>query len=221
MPIHTIGLQRSGTNFIGELLKRNLPVEVIPTGDRSICWKHALPGERTPAGINAGEAVARRSDVFVVLVVKHPLHWIDSVTRRNAQDLYLKRKKLLDSTGKPDLPAVVALYNAFHEAWLKVLERPRYSIVRYEQSLAMPIEVVRTVGAAIGSDIMTPGLELPDHVPYSRAMSDDRKELYRQGIHGLDENTVDMVTSLVDLPLLERLGYSSTPPVLNQTLRAS
>lgn len=211
MIVHTIGLQRAGTNYVGQLVKLNLTESVIPTGDRSVCWKHALPHEKTPAGITAMESVNERRDVLVCLVTKHALHWIASVTMREAQDLYLKRKALLGDDG-PDLAALVTFYCNFYRRWLAVLaERGGFVLVHYEKAMQSPSTALHAVAAPLGLPVPEVVIQ-PDKIPYSRPMPQDAKERYLSGRHGLDDATAERVRSLWDGELMAEMGYAAEPP---------
>lgn len=207
---HAIGLQRTGTNYVTELVRLNLTPNVIRTGDRSICWKHALPRDRTPAGVSAAEAVAARPDVLVCLVAKHPLHWMASVTLRDPQDLFLKRTALL-TDGAPDVAATARFYNRFYRAWLDVLgHRGGFAVVRYEDALRDPRQALAPIAAALATRVPAQ-VSVPERVPYSRAVPDARKAAYLTSRHGLGEEAVRIVDASVDDALLGALGYCRMP----------
>lgn len=74
-----LGVQRTGTNFCTQILKKsnNEENEVIETGDRYYFWKHSLPFESGPnysKGFNSPlRSVIDVKDLNLVLVSKHPL----------------------------------------------------------------------------------------------------------------------------------------------------
>jgi hypothetical protein len=216
--LHILGLQRSGTNYLASLLKDNLHVNVLPSGDRSICWKHALPSEPTPQQCSAAEGVIRHSKVFIALVAKHPLHWVASITLRNPQDLFLKRKALLND-GLPSLSHVCALYENFYRSWLDILDgRGRYCLVRYEELLAAPATGIRNFATALGMR-PPPSMVSINAVPYSGRRDQDNLAYYLNGEHGLEDDAAVSVTANIDTNLLHRMGYSDSPPLLYQATK--
>ncbi len=213
---HVLGLQRAGTNYLASLARINLCSNVLPSGDRSICWKHALPNERTPQQSSAAEAVCTRSDVFICLIAKHPYHWIASVTLRNPQDLFLKRKALLQE-GQPNVVALCNLYTTFYQQWLDVLStRGRYTLVRYEELLASPHSCIQRIATTIGLSCPL-SLKTVDNVPYSRKPCRDTLMTYLTGMHGLEPSTVCEVAAHTDNALLRRMGYTNDPPAFTVT----
>lgn len=211
MIVHAIGLQRTGTNYVTELVRLNLTRNVIGTGDRSICWKHALPVDKTPAGVTAAEAVTARPDAFICLVAKHPLHWMASVTLRDPQDLFMKRKVLLVD-GAPDVAATARFYGRFYRKWLDLLrDRGGFAIVRYEDALRDPRSALAPVAEALGAVGVPDPISLPGRVPYSRTVPEDRKAAYLAGEHGLGGETERTVEANLDSCVLGELGYARMP----------
>jgi hypothetical protein len=211
MIVHAIGLQRTGTNYVTELVRLNLTRNVIGTGDRSICWKHALPIDKTPAGVTAAEAVLGRPDALICLVAKHPLHWMASVTLRDPQDLFMKRKVLLVD-GAPDVAATARFYGRFYRMWLDLLRhRGGFAIVRYEDALRDPRSALAPVAEALGAVGVPDHISLPERVPYSRTVPEERKAAYLAGEHGLGGETGLTVEANLDSWVLGELGYARMP----------
>lgn len=210
MIVHAIGLQRTGTNYVTELVRLNLTRNVIGTGDRSICWKHALPVDKTPAGVTAAEAVWA-TDALICLVAKHPLHWMASVTLRDPQDLFMKRKVLLVD-GVPDVAATARFYGRFYRKWLDLLrDRGGFAIVRYEDALRDPRSALAPVAKALGAVGVPDHITLPGRVPYSRTVPEGRKAAYLAGDHGLGGDTERIVEANLDSCVLDELGYARMP----------
>ena len=149
------GLYRSGTNYLRELLKANLDVEMIET--KSIMNKHAA---------NDHEARYIEPDVGLVFISKTPIKWIDSMCRNswNFIDYYdvgyrrgdtpvtIRYNVYLD---KPhdDLLIPVSLermcyfYNDYHQYWTDRLglEKFRESHVPHGLLIRSPLDWVAEV----------------------------------------------------------------------------
>jgi hypothetical protein len=158
--VHVIGLQRSGTNYVNKLLALNTDAAVIPTGDRSICWKHSLPWERGPGhsrtGLSAGEALRQRTDVRVLLVSKDPLTWWESIATRNAQDLFHTRRQCRQPDGSADITQCCLLYNAYYTSWMKLVDHRQIWHVRYENALADPAAFVAEIARFLSLTVVPP-----------------------------------------------------------------
>jgi len=210
--VHVIGAQRSGTNFVVELVRENLTDRVYQTGDRSLSWKHALPSESRGASQVAGTAI-RQSDALICVVVKHPIMWASSILYGGGHDLFIKRPGLLDSNGAPRVDAVIEFYVQFYQEWLGLLDirkrdinRPFY-LCRYEDALANPESMVRALGDLLGLKVGKP-VVVPSVVPYSRKPSEAELADSRRGHHKLSlEQTVTIESLLDHHALLLRLGY--------------
>jgi hypothetical protein len=226
--IHVLGLQRSGTNYVVELARSNLRCETLTTGDRTICWKHALPDETGPnashTGLSAGEAVLRRNDLLIVLVAKHPFQWVSSVTKRNAQDIFLKRKQLLVED-KPSILKMMQLYSAFYRSWLNLLSsenESKYIFVRYEDALLNPQQTVSRIGDYAEASPVAE-TRLPERVPFNRAFSQSDRARYEQFAHGLEGETISEIMASWDDRLMKTMGYAfpmSTADLSNTRERA-
>ena len=206
MKIHVVGLQRSGTNFLSNLLLQGFGDLVTQSGDKSIFWKHSFPGEIDGSQIESGENQ-------LVLVTKHPVHWLSSIAAANKHDLFTRRF----NSQEPDLIALVDIYNRFHRAWATYLSaNTRLMHLRYEDCLFSPELAVKAVGERIGRGYSSP-IVLPSRVPYSDKFSKDKKDSYLAGRVSLAPNAQREAELLLDRALLAKLGYSLTPPARDNT----
>ena len=210
--VHVLGLQRLGTNYLAELCRLNLGgVAVLPSGDRTVCWKHALPGEATRnashTGLSAGDALRARPDVTALLICKHPFNWIASL-RRNPADLFLKRPALLGE-GEPDIGGLMGLYADYYGGWLDLLNaRGGYLTFRYEQALAEPLAAVTAVAGEAG--VMAPErVETLAKAPFSRTFRESDRRRYADFAHGLSPENVRAVEAHWPAALLARMGYGA------------
>jgi hypothetical protein len=212
---HVLGLQRTGTNYLAALLKDNLAIDVVPSGDRSICWKHALPREATPHKRSAAEGVMNNPEVFIYIISKHPLHWVASVTMRNPQDLFLKRPTLMTDM-KPDIASLCRLYTTFYSNWINLLSsRGRFVLVRYEELLSKPLACIENFATVMGLN-SPQSIQATGGIPYSRRKSSEELANYLTGRHGLPDHLVATIIDCFDKNFLERMGYAEDPPVINR-----
>lgn len=187
-----VGLQRSGTNFVTEIVRNSLDgVRIIDTGSREFFWKHALPqesGANVSRGFQSPEhAIESVSNLHVVVVSKHPLSWIASISVRDSADLRYQRPNLFDEADAIDAEAAVSFYARFHEEWRSVKQSNRITFVRYEDALfdatAMCGKIARSIGVPSPSEAF-----VPKTVPYSKGDYASRETLYKQPGIGLSKS---------------------------------
>lgn len=221
MRIHVIGLQRTGTNYVSELWKNNSQYFVFPSGDRNICWKHALPLEKNINGTPSIEMLKSQIDIHVMVVAKHPLNWLSSVLNRNPADLFIKRPHL-KKNGEPSVDALLNLYKTFYLRWIKCLTERQlegggnFSVVRYEQCLADPASCFSHLGSAFisksGSSWVFPEKwTAPQRVPFSDASSKARVSGYIEGKFDVSEDVLCQYKQNIDGDVLNKLGYEVMP----------
>ncbi len=210
--VHVIGLQRSGTNFLVELIRLNVTDKILPTGDRTLSWKHAMPDERRGAALPAREAILK-SSALVCLISKNPVQWVSSVLRSNRHDLFLKRTDLLGADGLPDISKTAALYCRFHSLWIDVLEHRfrttgvPYVLARYEDVLNQPANALSGIAALLGAGVAA-DITVPAKVPYSGKMTTEDLDRFRRGEHKLsDAEVLEVRSALRICDAISRLGY--------------
>lgn len=125
MKVHIIGLQRSGTSWLAQLITHNYQAEPL------IHKKHNLPGE----GID---------DADMVLVIQKRLdHWLNSVSR-NTANLWQMRPEMFTQTNPNymDQFKAVRLYERFYREWLA----EDVCHIWYHDLLAAPEKVLTGLG---------------------------------------------------------------------------
>lgn len=193
--IMVIGLQRSGTNFVAELLRTNTRAYVPHTDDRSIFWKHSLADEENTSRVNPFfrnpvDALARMNADGIV-VFKSPVNWIESITRRNPADFFRTRRGYVSDANQ--IAELARFYRRFLESWQAAGERVRF--VQYESVLANP-EVLFSGGTGLSR--IEGRLNIPTKVPYTKGAFDDaRKELYLGGSTGLGTEEVALIQEII------------------------
>jgi len=124
--VKIIGLQRSGTNYLENLVKLNFrDAHVYGPGDISICWKHGMPtektlyetGDRPLTGMGITNIVD--NNVHVILIEKPKRAWIDSM-KRNKVDLEEKRPRLYKNGNINEVDAL-KFHDKFHKDWISAL----------------------------------------------------------------------------------------------------
>lgn len=122
--IKILGLQRSGTNWIEFLIRRNLDVYVY-SSPLVPFFKHALPDESIINRYKSGELVITEvpsqyvhdnpDELFII--IRKPLDkWIASI-RRNPADLHQKRPEIFSAAGV-DIKKAGELYTGYHSGWM-------------------------------------------------------------------------------------------------------
>lgn len=211
--VHVLGAQRSGTNYLVELIRRNVTGQIYGTGDRSLCWKHALPSEKRGAPRPAGEAILS-SVALICLIAKHPERWIASILHGGTHDLFLKRRDLLAPSGTPDITKTMAFYEAFYSLWVDVLERRHFVqdgpfvVCQYEQLIRSPTDILGRIADYLSLRLHVP-IEIPKKIPYSKRMNPQLEpEAVPSRVHKLTKTEAEIVGEYkMSNRLLERLGY--------------
>ena len=113
-----VGLQRTGTNYVEQVLRATLQDVQITFGHG---WKHAFQDETDIAKIGAD----------VVIVARHPVLWLQSCLLNSPKDIRESRSECFAD----DLDPVVGfakVYNGFYRGWLEHKEVIGGYLLRYE-----------------------------------------------------------------------------------------
>lgn len=210
------GLQRSGTNYVSEVLRGSFDaIRVIETGSREFFWKHAFPqesGKNVSRNFKSPEdAIESVPKLHVVIVCKHPLNWIASISVRNKADLRYQRPNLFDNKGDVDPALALSFYVKFHEEWRLLTRSGRLIFVGYENALFDATAMCKEVA---GMFKFTPprAAYVPKTVPYSKGDYESREALYKVVGAGLSDCTRREIESqIADVaPRLAFLNFGST-----------
>lgn len=118
--IKVVGLQRSGTNYLTELLKANFEANVYDDPLQPF-FKHAFP-KQTRIQLNSGVIYDTPmypkdyTEVKVVFVHKKFRHWFKSIERFEA-DLKIKQPSLYNREGELCRSKAEQLHDSFYNAW--------------------------------------------------------------------------------------------------------
>ena len=193
-----VGLQRSGTNYVEHLLRRNVADEVLH--QNWPWWKHALPRETRdiPRAAPHWDEWDAAPHMQVVLVSKSPYAWWLSLGR-DPQDLFAKRPEI-----EPTIASCMAFYLRYHSAWLAEPVSP----LRYEAVLASPAGALLSLPVKQREqpfcDTQRTAYNWPD---LGTTFSLARKESYLTPPHGLSPALVREISNALDREIIERLGY--------------
>ena len=127
---YIFGLQRSGTNFVEELIKLNYGHRKI---NNAAIWKHSV----IPPEIE--------NDTPLILIHKNPYTWIESICFRNEVDWKKKQTNyIITNESDEDLKAgkngysvkvLAQAYNDFHINWYERIKTANAYIIKYEDLL--------------------------------------------------------------------------------------
>lgn len=136
--ISLVGLQRTGTNYVDQVLRSALPN--TPISFRRF-WKHSFYDE--VAMMEFGENI--------IVVSRHPILWLQSCLLNSAKDIKEARAQFFSGSDDSVL-GFAKLYNHFYQGWLTHKTEVGGYLVRYEdviqgdtshlQSLFSQFEVV-------------------------------------------------------------------------------
>lgn len=125
---YVFGLQRSGTNYLEQLIRKNFKARPINNGQK--CWKHSLEVPKT-----------LDKQVPMVHIYKNPYMWIESLATRNKVDYEIRQKKypprepgLMVGKNNFNITNLAKTYRHFTETWLEYGDNPK-ATVKYEDLL--------------------------------------------------------------------------------------
>lgn len=118
-----IGLQRTGTNWLNDLVKHNFEVEPVSKG----FWKHLTPlggRPRTKRYLHwkhKAEDLILEDNVFYVATSKDWDTWLDSLNR-NAQDFSITHAGVF----RNNIPSTKKVYEAWHDWRIQNQDMPNF-----------------------------------------------------------------------------------------------
>ncbi len=191
--VKVLGLQRTGTNYLEQLIACNTDAEVLlgtkPTSLRPI-WKHTLPQGPSIEALRA-------SGVDAVLVSKHPYDWVLSL-HTSGETPSWKRQTAgihpeLFRDGRPCVEVAMKLYREFYGGWVQT-GIPR---VRLESLPAGLPRLLEQLGLAMRSDAVSEPRRVPQWKPRRAADAETRRRVIAE------------VDGHWDDELMGTLGYST------------
>lgn len=207
--VHVIGMQRTGTNFVSTLLRRCGNIDVRPSGDRELFWKHQHPSQPVKSGETPWQIISRSPETLFVLVRKHPAHWLDSIRSRNPQDFFLRNFPSQNPQSISD-ERLLETYFDYYQSWQSVPEFFNLFPVRYEHTLASPRVELIDKFVQISQSRFTPRL-MSASVPFSRRFKYADTSRYLSG--SVSEAAQSSVSRFGREDDLLNLGYRNNPPL--------
>lgn len=113
MNYYIFGLQRSGTNYVEQLIRANYKGNRLNNGSNH--WKHHI---EIPAGL--------RQDAPIIMLYKNPYLWVESLCFRNSVDWVTTQLKYPPNTGpahhlvgknKLNIVSLAKTYKDWHNTW--------------------------------------------------------------------------------------------------------
>lgn len=227
MPDVTVfALQRSGTNFLEQILKQNFQRIVIFNTWSKWIWKHAF-GDKSPQGGKDPQVESRlkkRPDASCLYMTKHPYNWIQSVCENNVdtQKTWKEiKKKDGDETelncGDYNIVRMAVLWNKHTRWWLNFIEETDRKIyrLRYEDLIeneGSPKTIAFDISEFFGFKYKASGKDfaLPKKVSQSQPFSEVKRRIYKEHLLKPELWTfkkIEAVNAVLDQEILERLDY--------------
>lgn len=164
------GIQRSGTNYLAEMLRSSGDVFTTYTDDNNLVfWKHALPSEtqkcrcnpKFKSPVEALEVLGLRC----VILYKKPLNWLDSMINRFPADFFESRPVFVKH--RQDYAGMMHFYALYLNQWRKASEKSMgklITLMSYESLMANPLEELSRI-----PDFTPPeNINYPSDLAYSR-----------------------------------------------------
>lgn len=204
------GLQRSGTNYIETLLNKN--IDNTKFGWEDWYWKHNI----NPPSL----ALFRQHNLRgIILCVKNPFAWVESICFRESSDLYDAYGVYYDMNDKSSLyfenngmifnvKALIKLYNEYYNNWVNAPNLNIYTI-KYEDILKEPTKVITEFKERYNLQFKNDELDtIVANLPSSNNWDFSLKEFYvNYRLKYLDNKQLDYIAQLLDIELLKKIGY--------------
>ena len=203
------GLQRSGTNFLEQIMTRNFGAN--KQNRNNACWKH---------NIDPPEGWQSQRPTFIIY--KNPYTWIESICFRNTVD-WIKRQKKYPANEGPDelrlgpqhinIKNLALTYKHFHDSWIpKNEDNKNIMVIRYEDLL---IEKERTkILTKINTDFYQKRKSNQWIVPQKGTVSqsgdyNEERENYYLNMqpNELNEYHISVITEVLGEDLITSLRY--------------
>jgi hypothetical protein len=192
MRIFVNGLQRTGTNYIRQLLQLNTNFDICDW--ENLYWKHHLYKNIAP---NCDQ---------VVCVIKNPYTWIESICFRNCVDIkemYPQIVNCYDYIGNFEINLIEAckLYKEFYSSWLNF----GVTLVHYEDMLDQDIICSFLKN---NYNISLNNVEIPKHVKFSDFFNQNQIPLYKSyAISKLTSNNISVINDILTIDFINKVSY--------------
>ncbi len=212
------GIQRSGTNYLKEIVRQSYHVEFI---DQQI-------GRKNPAHkhfrLYDNKKIIARPKYKNNLIFPSFEEFIDFFDKENRPDgclviskdpysWYLSYKKWGRKNKWQPLPQSAILeYNEFYRKWLKFdHQSEKVMMIRYIDLLERPDQVMDRIGDQLDLQVKNQEQDKMNirKVPHSHYFTDRKKKYYVNGgyLKKLDENEIQLINRQLDRDIVKELGY--------------
>jgi len=200
LKVKQFGIQRSGTNYIRQLLLDN--VQKVIVYEHQFGRKHAAPFSKKRleewAAKHNRPVITKEDNVHPIIIIKNPYSWYQSIKN------YKNNKfSLHDSYNKYN-----RLYKAYKDLYVKghKIFGEAY-IVQYEVLLVDPKTEVAKIVNKFGGKLKKTFKD-PDKVIMSDKFTPARREFYLGASDfGLDKEIIKMINEIIDWDTIEFYGY--------------
>jgi len=168
-----VGLQRSGTTFLEQLLLQNTEEVVIVNTPKTGFHKHIY-------GREVLRAIVEKK-IYILLIYKHPYSWIDSIYRKKVNICKVYPEVRIDK--RIDPAKLANLYQRFYYWWLPLCDYqvPYEELIRnpaYTKMFLQQIQHDLEVEKSRWGDIIIPE-EVKQSAPFTNC---DRKRYQQVGV---------------------------------------
>ena len=205
---YIFGMQRSGTNYLCELLELNFSAVTLNTGQRA--WKHSIDAPDK-----------WQKDKPTIVIHKNPYTWVESIVCREKRD-WDKTQLTYPSAeihADPDImyegmniENIARTWKHFHDTWLS-LETPM--VVQYEKLLVEQTreQALDDISTRFDWEGTSPSLDgswsnVGDGVNLSSNFKPEHKEYYKKGQPKvLTPKQIACITDTIGLRTITEMGY--------------
>lgn len=217
--IFIAGLQRSGTNYTQSLINKNVDVNVFwgdfnfsEKDNAGILWKHNIQPLST-------EIIEKYSIDGIILVIKNPYSWIESIVYRNHIDIIesFNNKfsiiedlsgKIYRNTIKFNITNLARLYKSFYMNWLNY---DSY-LIRYEDLLSNKEFQLNKFSKAFGLNVNNRIIDI-ENVDESSDFKRDRIDKYiNEELSHLGSDDIFKINNELGQDFFDIIGYKMKSP---------
>ena len=221
------GLQRSGTNFLEQLVAKNIRNTKIvnrwKAGDG--IWKHAFGVESKPTGASAigmkgdpEKAKMIGNRIHAIYIHKHPYSWIQSITTKHV-DIKKTYPFVTNELGQKanvlnglNILHLAQLYHDHTRYWLDKVETRKVYHVKYEDLIFSPEktkEIVTDIAQFFNRKLKETNILIPEKVGQSDKFNEEKRKQYRNyRITTLSYEQIQHINSILDRDAMAKQGYT-------------
>lgn len=206
MNYYIFALQRSGTNYIEQLMRANYRVNKKNDGGKA--WKHHVTIPETLT-----------YDIPTIIMYKNPYLWVESLCFRNSVDWVKTQTKYPATTGlaeflvgknKLNIESLAKTYKEWHRNWNT--SNPIGYVMKYEDVLQLETRLKHFENIEKRYGLVRKGQQLLDipkgQVGQSRDYNENRHVYYQsQKTQHLTQKHKNIITSILGPGNIKKWGY--------------